>query len=159
MDYLFDTNIFISAKHEMPPRLWPTFWDVLGRIIKSGRAHSVSRVKDELYVWGDFVTDWIKQNAPKDFFIAPDNDVLDKYRDTQEWAKRQAYTEKALSDYASNADAYLVATAAAKSMKIVTYEKPAPEGRKRIKIPDACQELGVVCCGLNDVLEDLRLTI
>lgn len=26
MAYIFDTNIFIRSKHEMPMDLWPTFW-------------------------------------------------------------------------------------------------------------------------------------
>ena len=26
MAYIFDTNVFIRSKHEMPMDLWPTFW-------------------------------------------------------------------------------------------------------------------------------------
>lgn len=26
MAYIFDTNIFIRSKNEMPMEVWPTFW-------------------------------------------------------------------------------------------------------------------------------------
>ena len=57
------------------------------------------------------------------------------------------------------ADAYLVATAAAHGMKVVTFETSDPLCRKRVKIPDACIALGVDFCSLNDVFHALNVVI
>ena len=46
-------------------------------------------------------------------------------------------------DYADVADSYLVATAAAKDMVLVTFEKSNANRRNRVMIPDACDAIGV----------------
>lgn len=53
----------------------------------------------------------------------------------------------------------LVATAAAKGYVLVTNETSDPICRRRVKIPDACNALGVRYCDLNQVLRELGITI
>ena len=60
------------------------------------------------------------------------------------WAASQNYTQAALSAFAADAADYLlVAFGAAYNFTVVTNERPAPKSRKRVKIPDACDALGV----------------
>lgn len=66
---------------------------------------------------------------------------------------------EAVSEFATVADAYLVATAAAKGYTLVTNETVDPQCRRRVKIPDACNALGVRFCDLNTVLRELNITI
>ena len=101
MAYIFDTNIFIRSKNEMPMDIWPTFW-------------------------------------------ARSNPL---------------YNQQALNTFANVADAYLVATAAAKQMTLVTYEVSSPFSKKRVMIPDACNALGVRYCDLNTVLKEMGIKI
>ena len=61
--------------------------------------------------------------------------------------------------YNSVADSYLVATAAAKNMVLVTYEKSNPQRRNRVMIPDACKAIGVRSCDLNTALRELGVLI
>lgn len=56
-------------------------------------------------------------------------------------------------------DAYLIATAAAKGWTLVTYETPDPNCKKRVKIPDACNALGVRLCDLNTAFRDLGVRV
>ena len=91
MAYIFDTNIFIRSKNEMPIDLWPTFWTRVTEIIAAKRVFSNEAVKS-------------------------------------------GYT-------------------------LVTNETSDPLCRRRVKIPDACNALGVRCCGLNDVLRELGIEI
>ena len=63
------------------------------------------------------------------------------------------------AEIAEVADAFLVATAAAKGYTLVTNETSDPLCCRRVKIPDACNALGVRCCGLNDVLKELGIKI
>ena len=83
-----------------------------------------------------------------------------QYTITQNWAKSNSvYTQTALNTFANVADAYLVATAAAKQMTLVTYEGSSPNSKKRIMIPDACNALGVRYCDLNTVLKEMGIKI
>ena len=48
MEYLFDTNIFVESKKNLPMDIWPTFWTKMIGLIKSGNIHSIDKVKDEI---------------------------------------------------------------------------------------------------------------
>ena len=160
MAYLFDTNIFIRSKNEMPMDIWPTFWERFREMVNSGDIFTSITVKDEIDKGKDELTEWLKQNAPKSFYLSLDADVMAQYTITQNWAKSNSvYTQTALNTFANVADAYLVATAAAKQMTLVTYEGPNPNSKKRVMIPDACNALGVRYCDLNTVLKEMGIII
>lgn len=161
MAYLFDTNIFVESKKNMPMDIWPSFWTKMVEMINSGNIYSIDKVKEEIDRGGDDLTDWIRDNAPRGFFITADAATMQRYSDTLDWAQTcpTGFTSTAINDYARVADAYLVATAAAKNMVLVTYEKSNPQRRNRVMIPDACNAIGVRCCGLNTALRELGIRI
>lgn len=159
MKYILDTNVLIRSKNDMPMDLWPTFWAKFNDMVMRGLIYSISQVKAEVEKGQDELTTWAKGQAPKSFFLELDEDVIGKYREVQNWARRRSYKPEALNEFAEVADAFLVATAAAKQMTLVTYEAPAPESKKRVKIPDACKALGVRYCDLNTVLREIGVTI
>lgn len=161
MPYLLDTNIFIRSKNELPVDVWPSFWQTIARLISQGLICSSEKVRREIEHGNDELTVWMKAHATPSFYCPIDGDVLSKYSATQEWASQQNFTLPALKDYADTdkADAFLVATAAAKGMTLVTYETPDPNCKKRVKIPDACLPLGVNFCDLNTALRRLGVTI
>ena len=83
-----------------------------------------------------------------------------KYVEVLNWANgNSTFTELAIAEFAQVADAYLIATAAAKGYVLVTNETSDPLCRRRVKIPDACNALGVRYCDLNQVLRELGITI
>lgn len=144
----------------MPIELWPSFWKTLKELIQKGDIVTSISIKNEILKGNDELTEWIKEYAPEGFYIEHDEEILLEYQKTQEWARnRGQYTESALSVYGTVADAFLVATAAAKKLTLVTYEAPAPESKKAVKIPDACQAAGVRYCDLNKVFQELGVTI
>ncbi|MCF0178309.1 MAG: DUF4411 family protein [Bacteroidales bacterium] len=160
MGYIFDTNIFIRSKIEMPSDLWPTFWARMSELIRNGRITSSVKVKEEIERGNDDLTEWMRNNTTPVFFLPIDAEVLEKYSDTQNWANTNPiFSQNARTEYANVADAYLVATAAAKGMTLVTYETRDPMCRRRVKIPDACIALGVRYCDLNTALRELGVTI
>lgn len=79
MEYLFDTNIFVESKKNLPMDVWTTFWAKMVELINSGTVHSIDKVKDEIDKGGDELTAWIHDNAPRGFFLAPrcggDNEI------------------------------------------------------------------------------------
>lgn len=45
MAYIFDSNIFIRSKNEMPMEIWPTFWTRMRELIEAGHIRSSIEVK------------------------------------------------------------------------------------------------------------------
>ncbi|MCD8310528.1 MAG: DUF4411 family protein [Prevotellaceae bacterium] len=160
MKYLFDTNIFIRSKNELPVDIWPTFWHRISELIQTSRIFSSIKVKEEIAHGNDELTCWMDANTTKDFYYQLDGGILTKYADTQNWAKQnQVFTEAARHEFANVADAYLVATAASKGLTLVTHETSDPYCKRKVKIPDACIALGVRYCDLNTALREMGVTI
>lgn len=160
MAYILDTNILIRSKNEMPFELWPSFWSKLCKMMAEGDVLSNICVRDEINRGKDDLTLWIINNAPKGFFVENDNEVMAKYAEVLNWANgNSTFTPLAIAEFAQVADAYLVATAAAKGYVLVTNETSDSLCRRRVKIPDACNALGVRYCDLNQVLRELGITI
>ena len=129
-------------------------------MINSGNVFSNIQVKGEIDKGGDELTDWMKVNVPTGFYIENELDVMVKYGEVMNWAQSNAvYRPEAVSEFATVADAYLVATAAAKGYTLVTNETADLQCRRRVKIPDACNALSVRFCDLNTVLRELNITI
>lgn len=126
-----------------------------------GNIHSIDKVKEEIDKGGDELTEWIHRKAPRGFFLKQDLSVMTKMAETIAWAKNNpiGFSQSAISDYVNVADSYLVATAAAKNMVLVTYEKSNPQRRNRVMIPDACKAIGVRSCDLNTALRELGVLI
>lgn len=160
MGYLFDTNIFIKSKNEMPADIWPTFWLRISELIQKGKIFSSVKVKEEIEHGNDELTNWMEANATQNFYYQIDSEVLTKYADTQNWAmKNPVFTPAARQEFADVADAFLIATAASKGLTLVTNETPDPGCKRRVKIPDACIALRVRYCDLNTALRELEVTI
>lgn len=144
----------------MPEDTWPTFWMRISELIRDGKIVTSVKVKEEIDRGNDELTQWIRQNQVPGFYCLLEQDVLDKYAELQQWANNlNRFTTVALNDFANVADAYLVATAAAKKWTLVTYEKPDPLCRRRVKIPDACVALEVDYCNLTEALRRLGVKI
>ena len=142
MSYLLDTNIFIRCKNEMPMDIFQGFWQRLAELAQNGQIFSSVKVKEEIDKGNDELKQWCADKLPKGFFMPFD-----------------AFTVAAKQEFATVADAYLVATAAARGMKVVSFETSDPLCKKRVKIPDACMAVGVEYCSLNDLLHELGVVI
>ena len=60
---------------------------------------------------------------------------------------------------ADKADIYFVAFASLKPNEytVVTEEKPSPESKKDIKLPDACSEFNIRCINFMTMLRELKV--
>ncbi|MBO3725700.1 DUF4411 family protein [Actinomyces bowdenii] len=146
MTCLLDANVFIPAKNSYYAfDVAPGFWDWLEHVEASGKACSIDAVHRELLAGQDEISDWARSH--KGFFVSPDQRTISWFQPLIQWAHQQHFTPAALNAFtASNADFLLVAHAAAYGLTVVTHEVADSGSRKRVKIPDACNAMGVSWC-------------
>lgn len=108
MTYLLDTNIFITAKNELPMDVYPSFWQALSQLAANGSFKSIKKVEDEIRKGKDELVDWIDNNLPKDFFIKENNETLISLSTVSQWTMmNMTYTQAAKSDFANVADSWI----------------------------------------------------
>lgn len=143
--YLLDANAFIEAS-----RLYyafdiaPGFWTWVGDSSLEGQVASVEAIKDELTAGTGDLVDWARAR-PDAFWLADTADAVVAMAQLSAWATDPArdYRQEAVDEFLDSADLKLIAHAMATEATVVTREQPAPDAKKKIKIPDACIAFGV----------------
>ena len=81
----------------------------------------------------------------REWFVSTDaDDVVQGYRDVMVWASQQnQFKPEAKADFATKADAWLVAYAMARECVVVTLEQFDPYVMRKIPIPNVCRALNV----------------
>ncbi len=143
--YLLDANAFMEAS-----RLYyafdiaPGFWTWLGDPSRTANVASIDTVKDEITAGtGELVT-WARA-LPDTFWLTDTADTLTAMTQLATWANDPArsYRQEAVDEFMGAADLRLIAHAMAIHATVVTRERPRPESKKKIQIPDVCNALGV----------------
>lgn len=156
MAYLLDADVLIRAKREHYRfATFPCFWDfVLARVME-GTIRSVQAVKRDLEEKEDDLTAWIASACPDYMFVGPDDGTISALATVSKWAMapERPYRLAAREEFLSVSDSLLVAHALAHGHTVVTHEKPSPESKKKIKIPDVCNALDVAWLDCYAMLE------
>lgn len=144
--FIVDSNFFIQAHRSIYPLdVVPSFWLKVIELACTNRIVSIDKVKDEIYQNDDDLKFWCETNLPDGFFH-PTDTVLAEYSNVVNWAQSLAshYTTAAIAEFlsANEADAWLVAFSLNKGVPLITYEKPAPNIKRKIKIPEVCNAFG-----------------
>lgn len=143
--YLLDANAFMEAN-----RLYyafdiaPGFWTWLGDPSLTGQVASIDAVKNEITAGTGDLVDWATVR-PASFWLTDTADVVTAMVELSAWATDPArqYRQEAKDEFLDSADYKLIAHAMAIEGTVVTREQPAPESKRRIKIPDACDAFDV----------------
>jgi hypothetical protein len=142
--YLLDANVFIQAKQRTYCfDFCPGFWDWIDLTYARSRIISVDEVLTELRAGADELSTWA---AGRGGLFAPiDAPRLNSMRLLTAWVNGGSltYTPGAVQDFLAGADYHLVAHAHAHRLTVVTHEISNQVGRKRVKIPEACEAFGV----------------
>ena len=160
MAYLLDSNVFIQAKNEhYGMDFCPGFWDWLVESNTTGVVASVELVGEELSARHDQLAQWSAMRG-NEFFLRPDHSVLVAMAQIGDWVNGPRYTYTAADGFIDSADHTLIAQALAKNMTVVTHERPS-NSRKKVKIPDVCDEFRVQCITPFEMLrvENARLVL
>ncbi len=155
MAYILDANVFIQAKNlHYGFDFCPAFWDWLIQNNAASHVFSIEKVGDEIDAGGDELAEWAKARG-NGFFLAPNPAILPALGTVSTWANGQDYEPVAVNTFLQVADYYLVAYALAHGHSVVTHEIPS-DGKKKVKIPNACIGLGIRCITPYEMLRRER---
>lgn len=145
--YLLDANAFMEASRRYyADDIAPGFWTWLADPQLSTRVASVAAVRDEIIVGKGHLVEWAR-NRPASFWIAENRASLRAMRVLAAWAAEpsRGFHQAAVDEFLDSADISLIAHALTAQATVVTHEQPAPEAKRRIKIPDVCRAFEVAC--------------
>lgn len=157
--YALDANIFIEAKRRYYAfDLCPGFWAALIWHHEHGRIGSIDKVKKELEHGADELNTWVANTAPGSCFITTDNsDVVICFAQMVSWVQSQAqFNPEAKAEFASGTDGWLIAYAKTNGLVLVTHEILSPDARRRVPMPNVCQQFGVAYVDTFEMLRDLN---
>jgi hypothetical protein len=147
--YALDANTFIQAKKDHYRfEVVPGFWQWLDWAHEIGVIRSIAAVRKELLERDDRLSKWVRTRKTL-FVVNHDARTLDSARQLAAWAAK-TFEPYHQAEFFAAADYFLVAYAHAHHCTVVTHENRKPG---RIKIPVACDEMGVKCMSPFDMLQ------
>lgn len=138
--------------------LAPAFWQNLAAYGATGRLCTIDRIANEILAPAP-LKQWIDNEFCKYVHSAVTPLSVEHYRALMQWAGGESFTPAARDEFARVADAWLVAYAKAMDGAVVTHEAADANCRRRVKIPNACQFLGVRFLDTFQMLRELKSTI
>jgi hypothetical protein len=160
--FLLDANSFIEPRDRYYAYdICPGYWTALVRLHRAGRVCCIDRIRAELVPkdeddWDD-IARWISEETPETFFKkTEDQAVIGRFQEMVKWAyAEKQFTDAAKAEFASVADGWLVAYAAENGLIVVTHEEFNPEVKRRIPIPNVCEEFEVEYVNTFEMLRSL----
>jgi hypothetical protein len=132
--YLLDSDTFIQAKNLYYGfDICPGFWNWIDEAVGGCDARSIVKVYDELVAGNDELAQRIKGRKDDGRFLEVDD------ADTQAMFREVA----AAAQFLSGADPWLVAKARVIGATVVTMERPEPQTKRRVPLPNLCLRFGV----------------
>ena len=137
-----------ARNYNMSKKSFSHIWAALDDLIQNGELISSTEIMDELK--DDDLKAWAKQH--KECFLPLTRDVQAK---TTEVLTQFPTLIKIRSTGNSNADPFLIATAALQGGTIVTNERLGDSKTKDYKIPNVCQALNIPYMNLHTFLDHI----
>lgn len=167
--FLIDANTLMTASRFFYAYdLVPSFWEMFEDEIKAGNIVLLDMVKDEIDKGQDKLKQWAAERED-DFEVCNhvEPEIISKYAEVMQYIQECGfYNEKGLNDWARNevADPWLIAAAAAKGYKLITFEQSAgslniKNKSGRVKIPDVAKHFEVEVHTLYHMMRQLRIKI
>lgn len=141
MKYCLDTNVLIQAWNwYYAPDICSDYWSCLESVIKKGNVFIPEEVFREIEKEDDQLLAWAKQH--KDIFVHEIDQEVEKclakvYENPLHHRLVDSIKGRSL------ADPWVIAHAMAENAVVVTKENIELQSRKRIKIPNVCDDLKI----------------
>lgn len=167
--FLIDANSLMTASRFFYAYdLVPSFWENFEDEIKDGNIVLLDMVKSEINKGQDELKVWISERT--DIFEIcnhVDPEIISKYAEVMQYIQECGfYNEKGLKEWAGNevADPWLIAAAAVKGYKVITFEQSAGSLNRKnksghVKIPDVAKYFNVEVHTLFHMMRRLKIKI
>ena len=157
--FVLDTNVFIEANRRYYAQsLCPGFWECLKHYCTEGHVLSIDRVRTEILINADDLSDWINRTQVELFVSTADPLIVNAFTEMMDWVQRnQQFQHQAKEEFASVADGWLAAYARVHNAVVVTHEALRPDARKRVPLPNVCRQFRVDWQDTFEMLSDLNV--
>ena len=157
--FVLDTNVFIAAHRDYyDPNFCRGFWECLEHYARTGRLQSIDQVRREITSPPALVK-WTKPLASKLFRSTTQQGTIDAFKRMQKWvSQNEQFKDAAKNEFAQVADGWLVAYAKANNFIVVTLEAFNPNVKRRVPIPNVCEEFGVEFLNTYEMLRRLGVS-
>ncbi len=144
VEYVIDANVLLeAANYYYSFELNTGFWEWLAEQGRLGRIRSLTLVQAEIEFPLPLV-DWLHEREPEAFFIdASEPEIQVAYAEMSTWIIGQQFGPEHIAKFLDGADLWVIAAARVRGAAVVTQEKAAGPGAKKIKIPDICRQFGI----------------
>ena len=160
---MLDTNIFIDAHRRFYAfDLCPGFWVCLEHYCREGQVRSIDQVRDEILSDEeqprDQLSEWVNQAPDALFVSSAEQSVLNAFTEMNNWvlANRQ-FQSQAQEEFVNVADGWVAAYAKVHNRVVVTHEILNVDAKKRVPLPNVCNEFGVKYCDTFVMLRELEV--
>ena len=153
--YIIDANIFISSHRTYYPfDIMPTYWKYLSKLCNNGVCIIIDEVYKEIMKNEDNLSDWFKLNIDyKEIKKSSDELVTESYsRIITSVMDNAQYKISAKQEFADCADSWLIAHALAYNYVLVTNELRQRDVKKRVLIPNVCDDFGIKYINMTEFL-------
>jgi hypothetical protein len=160
--FWLDSNTLIESKKRWYRfEVVPGFWTFLDSKVAEGVICSPLRVYEELVDrTDDELAAWAKARKGQPLFIDPDAAVQKALAEVADFVNGKFGPTKATNDFLDGADPWLVAYGRVHGGTVVTLEAGAVPGKTpKVKLPDVCEQFGVPCDSLFEVVELLGMRL
>ena len=142
--YVVDSNVFMQAANTYYAfDLVPAFWDWLETRIGTD-IFTITAVKEEILAQNDQLANWFASvDDPKWVLPVDDEHTQLQMPKITQHCVDYGYKLPGITKFLSGADPWVIACARAKGWIVVTHEESNPDTKKRVKIPDVCNNLDV----------------
>ena len=157
--YVVDANVFMQAANsyyafDIVPKFWTWLEERLGQEL-----FTVEPVKDDILKQSDDLSDWLKAVDGAGWVLPVDDEATQLQMPViTKHCVDFGYRPAGIVKFLAGADPWVIACAREKGWTVVTQEIAQPETRKRVKIPDVCDNLGVSNILVFDMLRRLKFT-
>jgi len=160
--FLLDANCFITpCNNYYPFQYVPAYWEALICAHITNSVFTLQEVKEEVSQKEDSIRDWIgADDFPVSFIKSTDTKSLNKYAEIARWTQvHPKYSSAEKNKFVTNTtDGFLVAYAHTHKMILVSEEKFISDpNTTKIKIPNLCQQFGVECINVFEMLKRLQV--
>lgn len=156
--YVLDTNVFVEAyRRYYAMEICPGFWDCLAAKCIEPKVVSIDRVREEIRE-GDDLERWVRGAAEEMFDSTGSQQVVDAFSEIMTWVNQNPqFFEEAKAEFARGADGWVVAYARVLGMAVVTQEVLRPDVRRKVPIPNVCNEFDVPSVDTFEMLRKLEV--